>query len=193
VIRRLTCISGLALVMLLPGARAAEAINLTPLSPAVATTGFNSTIDTAAEWFTYLGISPEPFLLYKSDVSGTSGLGNDSGPYASSYKTVFSATPDDPSAALITYMGGSTIGCGTCYLLIKDGNSATAQYLFSLLNWNGTEEIKLTGFWPQQGAISNVGIYSAGPTIVPEPATLSMLVMGMLGLGARRRRPHSAA
>lgn len=187
-------VTGLALIMLLPGARAAEAISLTPSSAELlATSDYNSTIDTAEEWFDYLGITPQPTLLYKSDQSGTTGLGVDSGPYASSYKTTFSDTPADPSAALINYLSGSSIGCGVCYLLVKDGNSIPAQYLFSLSGWNGTEDIVLTGFWPQQGAISNVAIYSGAPTTVPEPATLALLAMGFAGLGARRFRGRPAA
>jgi hypothetical protein len=192
--KKFVSITGLALVMLLPGARAAEAISLTPSSPELlATTAYNSTIDTAEEWLLHLAITPQPTLLYKSNVSGTTGLGADSGTYASSYKTLFSNTLADPSGALISYLGGSAIGCGTCYLLVKDGNQIPAHYLFSLAGWNGTESITLTAFWPEQGAISNVAIYSGVSTQVPEPATLLLLSLGALGLAARGRRAHPAS
>ena len=183
----------LALVTLLPGARAAEALSLTPLSPElVAMTGYNATIDTASEWSLYLGITPEPTLLYKSNVSGTTGLGADQGPYASSYQALFANTATDPSDAVINYVYGSdAIGCGVCYLLVKDGNNNPAQYLFDISGWNGLEEIRLAGFWPSQGAISNVAIYSGTP--VPEPGTLLLLSMGATGLIARRLRGQRAS
>jgi hypothetical protein len=180
----------LALVTLLPGARAAEAISLTP-DDAIASTSYTSTIDTAEEWFKYLDIAPEPTLLYKSNVSGTTGLGADEGPYASSYQTLFSNTATDPSDALITYLSGSSIGCSVCYLLVKDGNNNPAQYLFDISGWDGLEAIVLTGFWPRQGAISNVAIYSGTP--VPEPGTLLLLSIGATGVIARRLRGQRAS
>ena len=192
--KKLGCAAGLALVMLLPGARGAEAISLTPSSPELlATTDFNSAIGTADEWLEHLGITPMPTLLYKSNVSGTTGLGADEGPYASSYKTLFSNTAADPSDALISYLGGSAISCGTCYLLVKDGKQSPAHYLFSLNGWNGTESITLTGFWPYKGAISNVSIHAGAATKVPEPASLLLLSIGAVGVAALRRRGHLPA
>jgi hypothetical protein len=46
----------------------------------------------------------------------------------------------------------------------------------------------LTGFWPAQGAISHVSIYTNGNARVPDGgATLLLLGIGLSGLAAARR------
>lgn len=132
-------------------------------------------------------------LFYKSDVgSDSGGLGIDSGSYASSYKTTFSASATDPRNALIEYLGGQAISCPTCYLLVKDGSHDPAQYIFDLGNWNGQESISLLNFWDRQGAISHIAIYGDGVG-VPEPAVIFLLGMGLLIMTAMRLRTRRAS
>jgi hypothetical protein len=121
-------------------------------------------------------------LLYKDDVEG-----GEEGTLAGSYSTEYFNTPSDPADFTITYDGGPFASCPECILLVKDGNHEPAQYLFYLGNWNGTDSIIGTGFWPNRGAISHVALYGRA-TSVPEPSTLLLLGSGVLGLGLAGRK-----
>jgi hypothetical protein len=173
----------------------AHALSITPSSGVLNTTRWQGnqtgTTDILAAIGPITGNAPE---LYKSDVTGAnSGNGSDSGSFSGSYNTKFSNSASDPSDALISYVAGQpVITSNPAYLLVKDGNQTPAWYLFNLsaLGWNGTDALSLTGFWPDQGAISHVAIYGkTGTTRVPDGgATVALLGVGLLGLGAIRRK-----
>src|SRR4051794_22647621 len=62
--------------LILGATRSAEAISITPGSALqISTTTYNSTINTPEEWLQYLGLTPAPYLLYKSNVDKTSVIG----------------------------------------------------------------------------------------------------------------------
>lgn len=155
---------------------------ITPGTATVAT-GPNNSQPSIAQIQTATGVSPLT-IAYKKEA----GSGSDSGTYASSYSTTFTNTPSDPSDAEIVYGSGAVLSLDPLFLLVKDGNHAPYWYLFNISNWNGTDTIKLTGFWPNGGAISNIVIYAGNSTSVPDGATtLALLGIGLLGLLAARR------
>jgi hypothetical protein len=165
----------------------AEALLITPSTTPKWTTDIQKNLNNDEDWYDAFGYQlalPDelPDLLYKSEVGGS-----DSGPYANAYNTSYSNTPSDPSDALIKYLGGFYMDCSVCYLLIKDGNQSPAQYLFDISGWSGNEDISITGFWPSNGAISNVQILGTA-TRVPEPATAALLGSGIAALYLRRRK-----
>lgn len=121
-------------------------------------------------------------LLYKADAAS----GGEEGSLAGSYATVYNGAD-----ATFTYTGGLSASCPACYLAVKDGNASPDYYFYNLANWNGTDPILLTGFWPNQGGFSHISIWGdpvgddITPQAVPEPGTL-FLVGSALALVGRR-------
>jgi hypothetical protein len=140
-----------------------------------------------------LANDPDVVFQYKDNVGGA-----EEGPFTGSYETTYSDTETDPQNALIEYISGPSLTCPTCLLIVKDGNQIPAVYLFSLVGWNGTDDLVLTGFWPGEGAISHVSLYSAassssgggsGSGTIPEPASSGLALVGLgLMLAALRLR-----
>ena len=140
-----------------------------------------------------VGVSPLG-LVYKQDEGGLES-GNGAGYYTTSF--VYESV-GDASGATITWDGGMKVSCPDCFLIVKDGNHSQnpppyPQYIFDISGWNGTDTITLSGFWPGQGAISNVAIwnnaYDGGGSLVPEADTYAMLLagLGLVGFAARRK------
>jgi hypothetical protein len=167
-------------------------ITLTPASTATATgneTGNQQILDIIIPLIEDICDCDDVEEVYKQNV----GDASDSGGFAGSYTTTFSNTATDPEDALIDYISGPSIDSDCIFLLVKDGNQTPAWYLFDISTWNGTDDIVLDGFWPQQGAISHVAIYACDGDEeipgLPEPASLAIwgLGLGLAGVIGRRR------
>jgi hypothetical protein len=164
----------LALVLLLGLAQNALALEITPADKfAQGEETSNGGAITEAE----AACSCDLVGAYKQDVGGP-----ESGPLATSYSTSFANSPSDPSEFTITYTGGPVVQ-PVRWLLVKDGNSDPAWYLFNLstLGWNGTDVVHGTGFWPGKGAVSHVELFTTNQQ-VPEPTSLLLLGAGLLAL-----------
>jgi hypothetical protein len=163
----------------------AYALSITPTSGVLNTTRWEgsetsqSDIDSAIS--PIIGNATE---LYKQDVGGA-----ESGPFAGSYNTVFLDTPAEPSGATITYTGGPIIP-EDAFMLVKDGNQDPAWYLYNLtaLGWDGMDQLDLSGFWPNQGAISHISFYSGGTSVPDGGATVVLLGLGLSALALVRRK-----
>lgn len=123
-------------------------------------------------------------LLYKDNAGGA-----EEGPFQGSYDTSYDNEADPMNADLI-YTGGNYIASSDpLWLLVKDGNNNPIWYLFDISGWDGTEDILLRDFWPDNGAISHVSIFGSRSSVT-EPGSLLLLGLALVGLGLVRRRKN---
>jgi VPDSG-CTERM motif len=177
----------LAAVTAVAAAMATSSYALTVTPAGAFTTGTQTGVPAIiAEIQANTGINLNGLELYKQDAGGS-----ESGSFASSYTTTFSPNDDDATGFKIDYISGSSISANPVYLLVKDGNSNPAWYLFNITGWNGTDDIDGSGFWPQKGAISHVSIYGTsrpGNGVPDGGVTLLLLGSAVAGLGMLRRK-----
>lgn len=143
--------------------------------------------------------------LYKNDFVDGFTDGTDSGSFSDSYQmlwTDFKNIDDlkDPTGGTLSWISGEdNIICGECYIAVKDGNNDPRYYFFDLSfgsslvpqGWDGKEDLVFSGFWSgdgENGAISHITIWGNPSVSVPEPGTLGLLGLGLMGMAYSRKK-----
>ncbi|WP_347329953.1 PEP-CTERM sorting domain-containing protein [Marinimicrobium locisalis] len=137
------------------------------------------------------GLSYDIEKYYKAETPGRKPYSEDGvEAFTSAYETQFwsNGTDMDFNNGRIEYVGGTSMVCPACYLLVKNGNKP--QYLFDLevSGWNGVDSIELNNFYTDGGSISHVALFGKVMTDVPESSALILMGLGLIGLGMARRR-----
>lgn len=125
-------------------------------------------------------------LLYKANFGGA-----EEGSFTSSYEMNWTLDDGEPSGGTLSWLlDTSYIVCGDCYVAVKDGNIDPRYYFFDISAlWDGQEDLVFSNFWSNgRGAISHISIWGSPAVEVPEPGTLGLLGLGLMGLAYSRRR-----
>lgn len=128
--------------------------------------------------------------LYKNDFVKDSLVGTSSGSFSGSYEVLWNASLEPTGGTLSWLVDTSYIMCGECYVAVKDGNNDPRYYFFDISDdWNGTDDLVFSGFWDEgEGAISHISIWGSTAVEVPEPGTLGLMGLGLMGFVAFRKR-----
>jgi hypothetical protein len=104
------------------------------------------------------------------------------------------AYENEPGGDLSAFNITQDLAHTPAFLLVKDGAHLPSWYLFNLtlLGWNGTDTIELSGFWPGPGAISHVSLYRGETTNTPDGGSMVVLLGGAVAVLGFLRRKISA-
>jgi hypothetical protein len=139
------------------------------------------------EWLADLvGSGEELFVLYKDESDG-----GEEGSWQEDYSTSYDGE-EDLTDLWVEFDGNSDRNGGAQWLVVKDGrNHDPAWYVFDISGWDGLMDIHIEGLYEGGGSISNHQIF--GPeSSVPEPGTLLLFGLGLLGISARSRMKAKA-
>ena len=183
--RTLGAVCFVAAISLAPAANNAEAIMITPLDAS-----FQGFTDPPTNGDMFDDANAVCGNCLTDEVFNSDG---DSGILGGSY----TYSQFDEHNGTLSYDGGSTFTGG--FLFVKDGQANPNWLVFDLtaLGWDGVTDLVLQDLFiadgipegDKDGGISHVTLYGgSSPTSVPEPATLSMLGLGLFGLSIAGRR-----
>jgi hypothetical protein len=161
----------------------AQALMLEP-DDASAYTSDNSNQTTLSEINSAFGTAYSDMMLLWKGETDSAPAGQD-GSLMDSY--LWNVADPANGGTIDHIVGEAAADCPTCFLIVKDGKSEIAQYLFDLGSWDGIEQIVLRGFWPsKEDAISNVALWG-GMSEVHEPSAMLLLSLGLFGLAYSRK------
>lgn len=126
-------------------------------------------------------------LLYKAEYDG----GIEEGSFTGSYDMDWTLDDGEPSGGTLSWVIDTDfIVCGECYVAVKDGNIDPRYYFYDISAlWDGQEDLVFSNFWSNgRGAISHISIWGGSAVEVPEPGTLGLLGLGLMGLAYSRKR-----
>lgn len=128
-------------------------------------------------------------LLYKAEYDG----GIEEGSFTGSYNMSWTLDDGEPSGGTLSWvMDTDFIVCGECYVAVKDGQIDPRYYFYDISAlWDGQEDLVFSNFWIGSGAISHISIWGGSAVEVPEPGTLGLLGLGLMGLAYSRKRKAS--
>jgi protein with PEP-CTERM/exosortase system signal len=135
---------------------------------------------------TITGTAAQLTQVYKYNAGGS-----ESGGFASSYSGTYTPTLTAAQDLTISYGSGSVISGTAIYLLVKDSNLSPKWYIFDISSWDGKEQIKVDGYYPQQLGISYASIFSGqggAAKVADAGSSLALLGLGLTALGLVRRK-----
>lgn len=81
-----------------------------------------------------------------------------------------------------------TYGSGAIAFKFGTGNKPDQWFVYSLHAGTTSGDWEFINKFGRGGGLSHVNLYGMGPALVPEPGTLSLLGLGILGLALAKRR-----